>query len=156
MAQAASGTVVAHKAASHPEVFDEILLASRTRSKCDAIAEAVKKARGVAIATAGVDAEDVPALTGLLKSFRPQIVINVALPYQDLAIMEACLAAGVHYLDTANYEPRDEAKFEYSWAVGLPGTLREGGSDGDSGLRFRSGSDRGLYLLRGEAPLRRA
>ena len=109
------GTVVAHQAASHPEVFDRILLASRTKSKCDTIAAAVKTARGVEIATAGVDAEDIPALTALLKSFRPEIVINVALPYQDLAIMEACLAAGVNYLDTANYEPRDEAKFEYSW-----------------------------------------
>lgn len=110
------GRVVVYKCAQHPEVFSDILLASRTRSKCDVIAADAMKATGhTNIHTAGIDAEDVPALTALMKEFQPKICINVALPYQDLTIMDACLAAGVHYLDTANYEPKDVAKFEYSW-----------------------------------------
>jgi saccharopine dehydrogenase (NAD+, L-lysine forming) len=107
--------VVVHKCAQHPSVFTEILLASRTKSKCDKIAAEIKQKYGKTIETAGIDAEDVPALTALMKAFKPVLVINVALPYQDLTIMEACLNAGVHYLDTANYEPKDVAKYEYSW-----------------------------------------
>ncbi len=109
------GQVVVHKCAQHQDVFSEILLASRTKSKCDAIAEGVKKQYNVTVQTAAIDAEDVPALTALMNDFRPVMVINVALPYQDLTIMDACLNAGVHYMDTANYEPKEEAKFEYSW-----------------------------------------
>jgi saccharopine dehydrogenase (NAD+, L-lysine forming) len=107
--------VVVHKCAQHPSVFTEILLASRTKSKCDKIAAEIKEKYGRTIETAGIDAEDVPALTALMKAFKPVLVINVALPYQDLTIMDACLNAGVHYLDTANYEPKDVAKYEYSW-----------------------------------------
>ncbi|MDA3883542.1 MAG: saccharopine dehydrogenase family protein [Bacteroidales bacterium] len=106
------GRVVAHKCAQVPEVFSEIMLASRTRSKCDEIAKSIPHRT---IQTAQVDAENVPELLALLQSFKPDLVINVALPYQDLFIMDACLEAGVHYLDTANYEPKNEAKFEYSW-----------------------------------------
>jgi saccharopine dehydrogenase (NAD+, L-lysine-forming) len=106
------GTVVAHKVASVPQVFTDITLASRTKSKCDAIAAAVGDNR---IKTAQADADNVRQLVDLLKRFTPEIVINVALPYQDLIIMEACLETGVHYLDTANYEPPDVAHFEYSW-----------------------------------------
>jgi len=109
------GTVVAHKCAMHPEVFTEIVLASRTQSKCDAISAKVADATGVRIATDRVDADSVPELCELLRRHRPELVINVALPYQDLTIMEACLECGVSYLDTANYEPKDEAHFEYSW-----------------------------------------
>ncbi|MBN2510043.1 MAG: saccharopine dehydrogenase family protein [Spirochaetales bacterium] len=109
------GTVVAHKAACYSKVFTDILLASRTVSKCITIADSVKKKTGVDIKTAAVDAENVKELSALLKDFQADLVINVALPYQDLAIMDACLEAGVHYLDTANYEPKDEAKFEYKW-----------------------------------------
>ena len=105
------GRVVTHKCAQLPDVFSEIMLASRTKSKCDAIAAELSRP----ILTAGVDADNVPELTALLKDFQPEVVINVALPYQDLTIMDACLAAGVHYIDTANYEPRDVAKFEYHW-----------------------------------------
>jgi saccharopine dehydrogenase (NAD+, L-lysine forming) len=107
--------VVVHKCAQHPSVFTEILLASRTKSKCDKIAAEIKQKYGKTIETASIDAEDVPALTALMKAFNPVLVINVALPYQDLTIMDACLLAGVHYLDTANYEPKDVAKYEYSW-----------------------------------------
>ncbi len=106
------GTVVVHKVAQHPEVFSEILLASRTKSKCDAIAKAIG---GNRIKTAKVDADNVPELVSLINGFKPDLVINVALPYQDLTIMDACLETKVSYLDTANYEPKDEAKFEYSW-----------------------------------------
>ncbi len=106
------GTVVAHKCAMHPEVFNEIVIASRTKSKCDAVAKAIGSDR---VTTDRVDADSVDELVELFNRHRPDIVINVALPYQDLTIMEACLQCGVNYLDTANYEPKDEAHFEYSW-----------------------------------------
>ena len=106
------GTVVAHKVAQNPDVFTEIVLASRTKSKCDTIAKAIDCNR---IKTAQVDADNVEELIKLFNEHKPDIVINVALPYQDLTIMDACLACGVNYLDTANYEPVDEAKFEYKW-----------------------------------------
>lgn len=109
------GRVVAHKCAQLPEVFSEITLASRTKSKCDRIAAEVKEKTGREIATATVDADSVPELVRLFEREEPFMVIHVALPYQDLAIMDACLETGVHYLDTANYEPRDVAKFEYKW-----------------------------------------
>ncbi len=106
------GNVVAKKAAREKEVFSGILLASRTLSKCEKIAgeTGVKHLR-----TARVDADNVQELIKLMEDFRPDLVINVALPYQDLSIMDACLETGAHYLDTANYEPVDEAKFEYKW-----------------------------------------
>ena len=106
------GTVVAYKCAQNPEVFSEIVLASRTKSKCDAIAKAIGSPR---ITTDSVDADSIEQLVELFNRHKPEIVINVALPYQDLTIMEACLACGVNYLDTANYEPKDVAHFEYSW-----------------------------------------
>ena len=109
------GGVVAHKCAQLPSVFSEIILASRTQSKCDAIAKQVKEKTGQTLNTAQIDADNVPELTAFLKKEKPFLVINVALPYQDLTIMDACLAAGVHYMDTANYEPPEEAKFEYKW-----------------------------------------
>ncbi len=109
------GTVVVHKVAQNPDVFTEIMLASRTKSKCDVIAADVKARYGVEVKTEKVDADNVPELVVLLNAFKPELVINVALPYQDLTIMDACLEAGVNYMDTANYEPKDEAKFEYSW-----------------------------------------
>jgi saccharopine dehydrogenase (NAD+, L-lysine-forming) len=109
------GRVVAHKCAQVPEVFSSICLASRTKSKCDQIATEVLEKTGRTISTAAVDADKVPELVALIKEVKPVMVINVALPYQDLTIMDACLETGVHYLDTANYEPLDEAKFEYKW-----------------------------------------
>ena len=88
------------------------MLASRTKSKCDAVAAAIG---GNRVKTAEVDADSVPQLCELFRAFKPDIVVNVALPYQDLTIMDACLECGCNYLDTANYEPKDEAHFEYSW-----------------------------------------
>ena len=106
------GTVVAHKCAQHPEVFNEIVIASRTKSKCDALAAKIGAKN---ITTDSVDADEVDQIVELFNRHKPDICINVALPYQDLTIMEACLKCGVNYLDTANYEPKDEAHFEYSW-----------------------------------------
>jgi saccharopine dehydrogenase (NAD+, L-lysine forming) len=109
------GSVAVHKMAQLPEVFGKITLASRRKFKCDEVAASVKQRFGVTIETAQIDADDVPATTALLQQVKPDLVVNLALPYQDLTIMDACLAAGVNYLDTANYEPRDQAKFEYKW-----------------------------------------
>lgn len=106
------GEVVTKKSARMTNVYEEIMLASRTIQKCEKIAE---EAGPLQVKTAQVDADDVPALIALMEAFNPDLVINVALPYQDLTIMEACLATHTHYIDTANYEPKDVAKFEYSW-----------------------------------------
>lgn len=130
------GTVVAHKVAQNPEVFTEIMLASRTKSKCDAIAAAVG---GNRIKTAKVDADNVNELIELFNSYKPDIVINVALPYQDLTIMDACLACGVNYLDTANYEPLDEAKFEYKWQWAYQEKFKEAGLTAILGCGFDPG-----------------
>lgn len=121
------GSVAVHKMAMNPGIFSHITLASRTRSKCDAIAASVKERFGVTIDTAAIDADDVPATTALIKQVNPVLVVNLALPYQDLTIMDACLAAGVNYLDTANYEPRDEAKFEYKWQWAYQDRFKEAG-----------------------------
>ena len=109
-------TVAAVKVAKNSDVFDEIMIASRTESKCKAIAQRIAD-MGLRndIRTAQVDADDVEQLVRLFNNFKPQLVMNLALPYQDLTIMEACLQTGCNYLDTANYEPKDEAHFEYSW-----------------------------------------
>jgi len=122
------GRVVTYKCAQHPEVFSEILLASRTKTKCDYIAKEAMQATGHKhIETAAVDAENIPELVALIRKFQPVLVIHVALPYQDLTIMEACLETGVHYLDTANYEPKDVAKFEYSWQWAYQERFKEKG-----------------------------
>lgn len=106
--------VVAHKCAQNDKVFTEICIASRTKSKCDAIKDSIKNSQSI-ITTAQVDADVAENVVKLIKEFGPKVVINVALPYQDLSIMDACLETGVHYVDTANYEPPDVPKFEYKW-----------------------------------------
>ena len=106
--------VVVHKCCQNNEIFTEICIASRTLSKCDAIKESVKNYK-TKVTTAQLDADNTSEVVALINKFKPDIVINVALPYQDLSIMDACLETKVDYLDTANYEPRDEAKFEYKW-----------------------------------------
>ncbi|HEY0959966.1 MAG TPA: saccharopine dehydrogenase family protein [Novosphingobium sp.] len=121
------GSVAVHKMAMNPAIFSDVHLASRTQSKCDAIAESVRQRTGRTVSTYEIDAEDVPALTALIKEVGPRLVVNLALPYQDLTIMDACLAAGVDYMDTANYEPKDVAKFEYHWQWAYHDRFREAG-----------------------------
>ena len=104
--------VAAFKCAEAKDVFSEILIATRTKSKADKIKADIGASH---ISTAQVDADNVPELVKLIKEFQPELVMNLALPYQDLHIMDACLETGVNYLDTANYEPPEEAKFEYKW-----------------------------------------
>jgi len=130
------GTVVAHKVAANPDVFSEIMLASRTKSKCDDIAKAIGSDR---IKTAAVDAENVPELVKLIREFKPELVINVALPYQDLVIMDACLEAGVSYMDTANYEPKDEAKYAYGWQWAYQDKFKKAGLTAILGCGFDPG-----------------
>ena len=129
-------TVAAHKVAKNADVFSDIMIASRTKSKCDAIVQAIGNP---AIQTAQVDADSVEQLTALFKEFRPDIVMNLALPYQDLTIMEACLACGVNYLDTANYEPIDEAHFEYSWQWAYKERFEQAGLTAILGCGFDPG-----------------
>ena len=135
------GTVVAHKVAQNQDVFTEIVLASRTKSKCDAIAKAIGSDR---IITDQVDADNVNELIKLFNTHKPDIVINVALPYQDLTIMDACLACGVNYLDTANYEPLDEAKFEYKWQWAYQERFKKAGLTAILGCGFDPGVS-GVY-----------
>ncbi|UZQ84745.1 saccharopine dehydrogenase family protein [Thermoclostridium stercorarium] len=108
------GRVVAHKCAQNPDVFEEILIASRTKEKCDQLKKELDGGK-TKVHTAKVDADNTEELISLINDFKPGIVINVALPYQDLTIMDACLATGTDYLDTANYEPPEIPKFEYKW-----------------------------------------
>ncbi len=133
------GTVVAHKLAQNADVFTEIVLASRTKDKCDAVAKVIKEKYGVEIKTAAVDADNVAELVALFKEYQPELCINVALPYQDLTIMDACLEAGVNYMDTANYEPKDEAHFEYSWQWAYKERFEQAGLTAILGCGFDPG-----------------
>ena len=136
-------SVVIHKCCQNSEVFEEIMIASRTKSKCDALMEKLRPTTKTKISTAKVDADSVSELTALMREYKPEICINVALPYQDLTIMDACLECGVHYMDTANYEPEDTAKFEYKWQwayrekfekAGLTALLGSGSDPGVTGV----------------------
>ena len=130
-------SVAIHKCCQVSDVFTELCIASRTKSKCDALAEKLAPTTKTKITTAQVDADDVDQLIALIKSYQPDLVMNIALPYQDLTIMDACLACGVNYMDTANYEPENtddpewraiyekrckeegfSAYFDYSWQIG--------------------------------------
>ncbi len=110
----AVASVVAHKCCQNPDVFEELCIASRTLSKCEALKKALDGGK-TKVETAQVDADHVDELAALIRKVKPDIVINVALPYQDLSIMDACLETKVDYVDTANYEPPETAHFEYSW-----------------------------------------
>ena len=108
-------SVAIHKCCQNSGEFTEICIASRTVAKCEALKEKLEKTTDTKITTAQVDANDVDALIRLIQEVKPDVVLNLALPYQDLTIMDACLATKTHYIDTANYEPEDTAKFEYKW-----------------------------------------
>ena len=131
----AGGSVVAQKCAMNRDVFKKIHLASRTLSKCEAIAN---QCQGD-VTTSQVDADDTAQVVKLIRAQKPDIVINMALPYQDLTIMAACLETGVHYLDTANYEPKDEAKFTYKWQWPYHDRFREKGLMAVLGCGFDPG-----------------
>lgn len=132
------GKVVAHKCVELG--FSEVALASRRKFKCDAIQEAVaKKHPENPIKTYELDADAVAETSALLQTLKPDILLNVALPYQDLALMDACLESGVHYLDTANYEPRDKAKFEYSWQWAYQERFKKAGLMATLGCGFDPG-----------------
>lgn len=133
------GNVVAKKCAQHSDVFKKISIASRTFEKCEIISEEIKKIYGVNVKPYKVDADNVGELTELLREIKPDLVINVALPYQDLSIMDACLEAGVNYLDTANYEPKDHAHFEYSWQWAYHDKFKEKGLMAILGCGFDPG-----------------
>ena len=121
------GSVAVHKMGMNPDIFPSIHLASRTVSKCEAIAESVKQRTGVTVQTYAIDADDVDATSALIREIGPELVVNLALPYQDLAIMDACLATGTHYMDTANYEPKDVARFEYHWQWAYQDKFKQAG-----------------------------
>ena len=120
-------SVAVHKMAMNPDIFGQVTLASRTVSKCDAIAKSVKERTGQTVETHRIDADDVDATARLIERVKPDLLVNLALPYQDLSLMEACLKTGVNYLDTANYEPKDEAKFEYRWQWDYQDRFRQAG-----------------------------
>ena len=133
-------TVCAFKIAQNTHVFSELMIASHHQAKCDKLADSIRQ-RGykLPIETAQVDADDVEQLKQLISSYKPELVINLALPYQDLTIMNACLACGVSYLDTANYEPKDEAHFEYSWQWAYKDKFEKAGLTAILGCGFDPG-----------------
>ncbi|KZL19448.1 saccharopine dehydrogenase family protein [Pseudovibrio sp. WM33] len=128
-----------HKMAMNSDIFSEVTLASRRKFKCDDIATSVKAKTGVTIKTAEVDAMDVAAVVALIKESGAELLVNLALPYQDLKLMDACLEAGINYLDTANYEPEDEAKFEYHWQWAYLERFKEAGLTAILGSGFDPG-----------------
>lgn len=130
--------MVAHKCCQNPDVFEEIMIASRTKSKCDALKEKLDGGK-TKVSTAQVDADKVGELVELINGFKPDIVINVALPYQDLTIMDACLETKTDYLDTANYEPPDTAKFEYKWQWAYRDKFKDAGITAVLGCGFDPG-----------------
>lgn len=132
------GSVAAHKCCQNSDVFDEIMIASRTKSKCDALKQKLDGGR-TKVYTAQVDADKVDELIPLIESFNPDVVLNLALPYQDLTIMDACLATRTNYLDTANYEPPDTAKFEYKWQWAYRDKYKEAGITALLGSGFDPG-----------------
>lgn len=130
--------VAIHKCVQNAEVFSELVIASRTKSKCDAIAQKLN-GRGTKITTAQVDADNVDELVALIEREKPDVVLNLALPYQDLTIMDACLITKTHYVDTANYEPEDTAKFEYKWQWAYREKFKEAGITALLGSGFDPG-----------------
>lgn len=132
------GSVAIQKCCQNSSVFTEICIASRTESKCIALKNKCADSK-TKITTAEVDASDVPALIALIEREKPDVVLNLALPYQDLTIMDACLATKTHYVDTANYEPEDTAKFEYKWQWAYQERFRQAGITALLGSGFDPG-----------------
>lgn len=131
--------VAIHKCCQNSSVFEEICIASRTKSKCDAIKEQLENQTAAKITTAQVDADKVEELVSLIRREKPDVVLNLALPYQDLTIMDACLETKTHYIDTANYEPEDTARFEYKWQWAYREKFKEAGITALLGSGFDPG-----------------
>jgi len=129
-------TVAVKKMAMNSDVFTDIMIATRTKSKADQIAADIPNMK---VQTAQVNADNVAELVTLFKAYEPDLVVNLALPYQDLSIMDACLEYGVSYLDTANYEPLDEAKYEYSWQWAYKDRFEKAGLTAILGCGFDPG-----------------
>ena len=132
-------SVAIHKCCQNSEVFEEVCIASRTKSKCDALKEKLEGTTKTKITTRQVDADKVEELIALIEEQKPDVVLNLALPYQDLTIMDACLATKTSYVDTANYEPEDTAKFEYSWQWAYRDRFRQAGITALLGSGFDPG-----------------
>ena len=132
-------SVAIHKICQNDKEFQELCIASRTVSKCNDLKAKLEKATKTKITTAQVDANNVKELVNLIKEVRPDVVLNLALPYQDLKIMDACLETGVHYVDTANYEPEDTAKFEYKWQWAYKDKYKQAGLTALLGSGFDPG-----------------
>lgn len=132
-------SVAIHKCCQNSQVFEEICIASRTKEKCDALKEKLEGKTKTRITTAKVDADNTEEVRALISSVKPDVVLNLALPYQDLTIMDACLAEKVHYIDTANYEPEDTAKFEYKWQWAYRDKFKEAGITALLGSGFDPG-----------------
>lgn len=132
-------SVAIHKCCQNSAVFEDICIASRTKSKCDALKEKLSGTTAAKISTARVDANNVEELIRLIQGYHPDVVLNLALPYQDLTIMDACLATKVNYVDTANYEPEDTAKFEYKWQWAYRDKFKEAGISALLGSGFDPG-----------------
>ena len=131
-------SVAIHKMCQNSEVFEEVMIASRTKSKCDELA--AKLAGGkTKLHTAQLDADKTEDIIALIEQFQPDVVVNLALPYQDLTIMDACLATKTDYVDTANYEPEDTAKFEYKWQWAYRERFEEAGITALLGSGFDPG-----------------
>ena len=143
-------SVAIAKCCQNSDVFTEIMIASRTKSKCDAMKEKLQPTTKTVITTAQVDADNTEELIALINEYKPDAVLNVALPYQDLTIMDACLATKTHYIDTANYEPEDTAKFEYKWQWAYREKFKEAGITALLGSGFDPGVTgvlTGIYML---------
>ena len=130
--------VAIHKCCQNSDVFEEICIASRTKSKCDALKAKLDGGK-TKITTAQVDADNTEELIALINREKPDVVLNLALPYQDLTIMDACLATKTNYVDTANYEPPETAKFEYSWQWAYRDRFKEAGITALLGSGFDPG-----------------
>ena len=131
-------SVAVHKCCQNSDAFEEICIASRTKAKCDALQEKLAGGK-TKITTAQVDADKTDELISLIEREKPDVVLNLALPYQDLTIMDACLATKTHYVDTANYEPEDTAKFEYKWQWEYNDRFKEAGITALLGSGFDPG-----------------
>lgn len=133
------GNVVCHILAQHPETFSQIILASRTLQKCQDIAEKIQMKYQMSIVTEQLDADRTKNVISIIEKHNPDVVINVALPYQNIPVMKACIRTGKHYIDTSAYEPKHAKTYEYSWQLQFEPDFREAGITGILSLGFDPG-----------------